>query len=213
MPGPPATSRAIPGVLEWPPPAASRLTAGSRPYPDTTHELCLYVFVYVFVALRLDYIYAFRHRFRIRSRGDRHDQNALRRRPGPVVLATPTTIPATARRKPACTSSRPTKARTICLRQPAGSTADVRGRRCKQARNTACGPGAKLPGGQYRKREQLADAHRVLRRIADGDVNARELPESVELLARDAAAPTALATVVHIPFGAVRAGAHPRTAA
>ena len=61
--------------------------------------------------------------------------------------------------------------------------------------------------------QPVADAHRVLRRIADGDVNARELPESVELLARDAAAPTALATVVHIPFGAVRAGAHPRTAA
>ena len=49
----------------------------------------------------------------------------------------------------------------------------------------------------------------MLRRIADGDVNARELPESVELLARDAAAPTALATVVHIPFGAVRAALTP----
>ncbi|WP_310777617.1 WhiB family transcriptional regulator [Mycobacterium sp. Z3061] len=43
--------------------------------------------------------------------------------------------------------------------------------------------GVKLPGGQYRKREQLAHAHEVLRRIAAGEINARELPENAALLA------------------------------
>lgn len=44
--------------------------------------------------------------------------------------------------------------------------------------------GVKLPGGQYRKREQLARAHELLRRIAAGEINTRELPENAELLAR-----------------------------
>ncbi|WP_338100603.1 hypothetical protein [Mycobacterium paragordonae] len=44
--------------------------------------------------------------------------------------------------------------------------------------------GVKLPGGQYRKREQLAHSHEVLRRIAAGEINARELPENAALLAR-----------------------------
>lgn len=44
--------------------------------------------------------------------------------------------------------------------------------------------GVKLPGGQYRKREQLAHAHEMLRRIAAGEINARELPENAALLAR-----------------------------
>src|ERR1700748_1659662 len=44
--------------------------------------------------------------------------------------------------------------------------------------------GVKLPGGQYRKREQLAAAHDVLRRIAAGEVSSRQLPENAALLAR-----------------------------
>ena len=68
--------------------------------------------------------------------------------------------------------------------------------------------GVKLPGGQYRKRAQLAHAHDVLRRIADGQINPRELPESAELLARSEALPVQVATVVHLP-----AAAEPRTAA
>ena len=38
--------------------------------------------------------------------------------------------------------------------------------------------GVKLPGGQYRKREQLARAHDVLRRIAAGEITPRELPRA-----------------------------------
>lgn len=68
--------------------------------------------------------------------------------------------------------------------------------------------GIKLPGGQYRKRAQLAHAHDMLRRIADGQINPRELPESAELLARNEALPVPAATVVHLPLGRM-----PRTAA
>jgi WhiB family redox-sensing transcriptional regulator len=95
-----------------------------------------------------------------------------------------------------------TRARTICLR------------RCPLAQQRACARGAvengeeygvwagvKLPGGQYRKRAQLAHAHEVLRRIADGHLNPRELPESSELLARNEALPTPVATVSHLPVG------------
>ena len=35
--------------------------------------------------------------------------------------------------------------------------------------------GVKLPGGQYRKREQLAQAHATLRRIAAGEISSRQL--------------------------------------
>jgi WhiB family redox-sensing transcriptional regulator len=38
--------------------------------------------------------------------------------------------------------------------------------------------GVKLPGGQYRKREQLARAHDILRRIAAGEINSRQLPKT-----------------------------------
>ena len=70
--------------------------------------------------------------------------------------------------------------------------------------------GVKLPGGQYRKREQLAAAHDVLRRIAAGDINARQLPENAELLARrESDAVAVSAVVLHLP--AARLG--PRSAA
>lgn len=48
--------------------------------------------------------------------------------------------------------------------------------------------GIKLPGGQYRKREQLAAAHDVLRRIAGGEINSRQLPDNAALLARNGSA-------------------------
>lgn len=62
--------------------------------------------------------------------------------------------------------------------------------------------GVKLPGGQYRKREQLAQAHEVLRRIAAGEINARELPENAALLARrehEGETLRANAVVLHLP--------------
>jgi WhiB family redox-sensing transcriptional regulator len=95
-----------------------------------------------------------------------------------------------------------TKARTICLRQ------------CPLAQQRACArqaidvgeeygvwAGVKLPGGQYRKRHQLARAHEVLRDIAAGVINPRELPESVELLSRSEAPPAAAPRVVHVHLG------------
>jgi WhiB family redox-sensing transcriptional regulator len=70
--------------------------------------------------------------------------------------------------------------------------------------------GVKLPGGQYRKREQLAKAHDVLRRIAAGQINARQLPENTALLARhESDAVPVSAVVLHLP--AAKAG--PRSAA
>jgi WhiB family redox-sensing transcriptional regulator len=95
-----------------------------------------------------------------------------------------------------------TKARTICLRQ------------CPLAQQRACAhqaievgeeygvwAGVKLPGGQYRKRHQLARAHQVLRDIAAGVINPRELPESVELLSRSEVPHTAAPSVVHVHIG------------
>ena len=60
--------------------------------------------------------------------------------------------------------------------------------------------GVKLPGGQYRKRADLARAHDVLRRIASGEVNPRELPENAALLARHENRPEPVTTTVfHLP--------------
>jgi WhiB family redox-sensing transcriptional regulator len=94
------------------------------------------------------------------------------------------------------------KARTLCLR------------RCPLAQQRQCArqavdggeeygvwAGVKLPGGQYRKRHQLARAHAVLQQIAEGSLNPRELPESAELLARDEASAAPSAAVVHIRLG------------
>lgn len=95
-----------------------------------------------------------------------------------------------------------TEARLLCLR------------RCPLAQQRLCArhavehgeeygvwAGVKLPGGQYRKREQLARAHRTLRRIAAGEINSRQLPENAALLARresDAVRPAA--AVIHFPL-------------
>lgn len=107
-----------------------------------------------------------------------------------------------------------TRARTICLRHcPLAAQRMCAAQAVQAGEEYGVWAGVKLPGGQYRKREQLAQAHRVLQSIANGDVNARELPESIDLLTRDESAPTAIATVVHIGFGSPRVGAHPRTAA
>ena len=94
------------------------------------------------------------------------------------------------------------KARAICLR------------RCPLAQQRQCArlavesggeygvwAGIKLPGGQYRKRHQLAHAHAVLRRIAEGTLNPRELPESAELLSRSDVVEAPAPTVVHVRLG------------
>lgn len=57
-----------------------------------------------------------------------------------------------------------------------------------------------LPGGQYRKRAELAQAHAVLRAIAAGQINARELPENQALLANHEGEQLPVAAAVfHLP--------------
>lgn len=97
-----------------------------------------------------------------------------------------------------------TQARLLCLR------------RCPLAQQRRCAryavehheeygvwAGVKLPGGQYRKRGELARAHAALHRIAAGEIASRQLPENAALLAqhegREEADPVAAATVFHLP--------------
>lgn len=93
-----------------------------------------------------------------------------------------------------------TKARTICLRRcPLAQQRLCAARAVQAGEEYGVWAGIKLPGGQYRKRHELAAAHEVLRRIADGQVNPRELPESADLLSRAERLPAVPATVVHVP--------------
>jgi WhiB family redox-sensing transcriptional regulator len=98
-----------------------------------------------------------------------------------------------------------TKARTICLRRcPLAEQRDCARQAITAGEEYGVWAGVKLPGGQYRKRHQLARAHEVLRNIAAGIINPRELPESVELLSRSESlpiAPTVATTVVHVQIG------------
>jgi WhiB family redox-sensing transcriptional regulator len=78
-----------------------------------------------------------------------------------------------------------TEARLLCLRR----CPLVQQRLCAQravdhGEEYGVWAGVKLPGGQYRKREQLARAHEILRRIAAGEINSRQLPENEALLTR-----------------------------
>ena len=94
-----------------------------------------------------------------------------------------------------------TKARAICLRRcPLAQQRQCARQAVEAGEEYGVWAGVKLPGGQYRKRNQLAHAREVLRKIADGVINPRELPESVDLLSRAEALPTAAAAgVVHVP--------------
>ena len=101
------------------------------------------------------------------------------------------------------------RARTICLRRcPLEQQRRCARQAVEAGEEYGVWAGVKLPGGQYRKRHELAYTHRVLERIADGLLNPRELPESAELLARGESLPDEPATVVHVPLGP-----SPRTAA
>ncbi len=92
-----------------------------------------------------------------------------------------------------------TKARLICLRRcPLHQQRQCAARAVEAGEEYGVWAGVKLPGGQYRKRHQLARAHHVLRDIADGLINPRELPESVELLSRGEPIPAQVTTVVHL---------------
>jgi WhiB family redox-sensing transcriptional regulator len=95
-----------------------------------------------------------------------------------------------------------TRARTICLRRcPLAQQRQCARQAVEADEEYGVWAGVKLPGGQYRKRHQLAHAHLVLRQIAEGLINPRELPESAELLARSEIQPAAEAAVVHVTIG------------
>lgn len=93
------------------------------------------------------------------------------------------------------------EARILCLRQcPLAQQRRCAQRAIEHGEEYGVWAGVKLPGGQYRKREQLAQAHTVLRRIAAGEINARQLPENATLLARrESTAVTPTALVLHLP--------------
>lgn len=94
------------------------------------------------------------------------------------------------------------RARTICLRRcPLAGQRECARQAVEAGEEYGVWAGIKLPGGQYRKRHHLAEARAVLRRIADGLVSPRELPESVELLSRAETVPVPQVTVVHVPVG------------
>ena len=102
-----------------------------------------------------------------------------------------------------------TEARLQCLRRcPLAQQRRCAQRAVAQREEYGVWAGVKLPGGQYRKREELARAHEVLRRIAAGEINSRQLPNNAALLARreNDAAPVA-ALVMHRP--AAHAGPRP----
>jgi WhiB family redox-sensing transcriptional regulator len=105
-----------------------------------------------------------------------------------------------------------TRARTVCLRRcPLAGQRQCARLAVEAGEEYGVWAGVKLPGGQYRKRHQLARAHEILQMIADGVINPRELPENIDLLTRAEALPAAPptpVTVVHRPLGLT-----PRTAA
>jgi len=94
------------------------------------------------------------------------------------------------------------KAQTICLRHcPLAQQRDCAQQAIAGREEYGVWAGVKLPGGQYRKRHQLARAHEVLRQIARGAINPRELTDSVELLSRHDPLPAPASAVVHLPLG------------
>jgi WhiB family redox-sensing transcriptional regulator len=95
-----------------------------------------------------------------------------------------------------------TRARTICLRRcPLAQQRQCAGQAVDAGEEYGVWAGVKLPGGQYRKRHQLAHAHAVLRQIAEGLITPRQLPESAELLSRADAEATPEPAVVHVALG------------
>jgi WhiB family redox-sensing transcriptional regulator len=97
-----------------------------------------------------------------------------------------------------------TEARLICLRRcPLAQQRRCAALAIERSEQYGVWAGVKLPGGQHRKREELARTRAVLHRIAAGEINPRELPENTALLARhedDRVAVTA--TVFHLrPHG------------
>ena len=95
-----------------------------------------------------------------------------------------------------------TRARTLCLRRcPLAQQRQCARQAIEAGEEYGVWAGVKLPGGQYRKRHELARAHAVLRDIAEGLITPRQLPESAELLSRPDSPPAAEPAVVHVSLG------------
>jgi WhiB family redox-sensing transcriptional regulator len=94
-----------------------------------------------------------------------------------------------------------TEARIQCLRRcPLAQQRQCAQRAIKHREEYGVWAGIKLPGGQHRKRAQLAQAHEILRRIAAGEINSRQLPENAALLARSEHETVPVtAVVLHLP--------------
>jgi WhiB family redox-sensing transcriptional regulator len=93
------------------------------------------------------------------------------------------------------------EARTLCLRRcPLAQQRLCAGWAVQHGEEYGVWAGVKLPGGQYRKRDQLAAAHETLRQIAVGEISARQLPENAALLERrETQALPVVAAVIHLP--------------
>ena len=103
------------------------------------------------------------------------------------------------------------EARLICLRRcPLAQQRRCAAMAVERGEEYGVWAGVKLPGGQHRKREDLARARAILRRVVAGEINPRQLPENTALLARhEAGRIPAPASVFQLPAG----GIGPRTAA
>ncbi|MGH3958635.1 WhiB family transcriptional regulator [Mycobacterium sp.] len=104
-----------------------------------------------------------------------------------------------------------TRARLLCLRRcPLAQQQRCAGYAVEHGEEYGVWAGVKLPGGQYRKRHQLAQAHTILRRIAAGEINSRQLPDNAALLERREYHAVRVPTAVfHLPSGRI----DPRSAA
>ena len=106
------------------------------------------------------------------------------------------------------------EARLICLRRcPLAQQRRCAALAVERGEEYGVWAGIKLPGGQYRKRAELARAHEVLAAIAAGEINPRELPENQALLAAHEDEPvTVTATVFHLPTSRVQPPSAPSAA-
>lgn len=94
-----------------------------------------------------------------------------------------------------------TQARLLCLRRcPLAQQRRCAALAVERGEEYGVWAGVKLPGGQYRKRTELARAHAVLCAIAAGEINARELPDNQALLSgRETEQLPLSAAVFHLP--------------
>lgn len=93
-----------------------------------------------------------------------------------------------------------TEARLLCLRRcPLSQQRRCASHALEHDEEYGVWAGVKLPGGQYRKRAELARAHESLRRIAAGETTSRQLAENAALLTSRQDEPvSAPATVFHL---------------